>query len=290
VSASPEAVPNAYGVGLSAYFDVPNLTPITAVEYALKMLKEAGLEPNRYTLDPGHGRRRNKRKRQSRRIYSRPELLEEIRCDDSQDVWLHALQASKEQSIAVMPPHPRSPFQSFIISGIPGLGLDCFQSLIRDVTMVGGLAFAGVIDGGRYISWQRCTDPKYYLKQYGPITGFRVIREECWAPLDPVKLLDVSKNPGRISSVSQLPVFVAADMWLGRAFWKYAPCTKEEVLKERWVEVADTEHYLYVKAYPEPFTRPDGEQGRLQRRLWNVLFHQDCEWPPGSGTIADTST
>lgn len=99
--------------------------------------------------------------------------------------------------------------------------------------------------------------------------------------------LDLSKFPGRIGSMNKMPVFVAADMWLGPAFWKHAPSTKEEVLKEPWVEVEDTERYLYLKAYPQPFTRPDGEQGRLQRRLWNVLFHQDCEWPPGSGGISD---
>lgn len=25
----------------------------------------------------------------------------------------------------------------------------------------------------------------------------------------------------------------------------------------------------------------------MQQRLWKLFFHEDCEWPPGSGTICD---
>jgi hypothetical protein len=150
---------------------------------------------------------------------------------------------------------------------------------------MGALAFAGV-NQGDYLAWQRCGRLEWYEKKYGSIQGFPIVEnKDLPPPLD--RTLDLSKFPGRISSMNKMPVFVAADMWLGPAFWKYAPCSKEEVLKEPWLEVEDTEHYLYLKAYPHPFTRPDGEQGRLQRRLWNVLFHQDCEWPPGSGGTSD---
>jgi hypothetical protein len=135
-----------------------------------------------------------------------------------------------------------------------------------------------------YHGWMNQTDIKQYERLFGSVTGFRT-KPFSRPPLD-FPVLDISLNPGREEITPHYHRTVAANMWLGPGFWNHAPCTKAELLKEPWVEVEDTEHYLYLKAYPEPFTRPDGEQGRIQRRLWNVLFHQDCEWPPGSGSIA----
>lgn len=270
-------------LNLASYFEQPILKPLTALQLAINMLGVAGFEPNRYRINTGHGRRHKMRK--ATRVYSKEETLKEISIDDDRGFFVHPIYELQEKTIHVAPPFEICPFQSFIISGPPGLSMDRYRDLIQQVSQIAGLAFAGINDGGGYVGWQRCDDPAWYANKFGPISGFRILRDELPAPLGPIEHLDISKNPGRVSSVNRLPVFVAADMWLGRAFWKYAPCTKEEVLKEPWMEVEDTEHYLYVKAYPEPFTRPDGEQGRLQRRLWNVLFHQDSEWPPGSGRI-----
>jgi hypothetical protein len=77
-------------------------------------------------------------------------------------------------------------------------------------------------------------------------------------------------------------------MWLGPFFWQYAACTKDDVLAADWfLEKRDTPHYLYIKSWQHPFTRPDGEQGRAQAKLWKLLFNEECEWPPGSGSISD---
>jgi hypothetical protein len=101
--------------------------------------------------------------------------------------------------------------------------------------------------------------------------------------------VDQSRNPGRPKTL--LPgtnFYPTAEMWLGPHFWQYAKCTKEEALAAGfWLETRDTPHYLYLKCWPTAFTRPDGEQGRMQQRLWKLFFHEDCEWPPGSGTICD---
>ena len=96
-------------------------------------------------------------------------------------------------------------------------------------------------------------------------------------------------NPGRSKALSSVVNFYpTAEMWLGPHFWQYAKCTKEEALAaDFFIEKRDTPHYLYLKCWPEPFTRPDGEQGRMQQRLWKLFFHEDCEWPPGSGTICN---
>ena len=79
-----------------------------------------------------------------------------------------------------------------------------------------------------------------------------------------------------------------SELWLGSRFWDFAPCTKEEALAaEFFIEKRDTPHHLYLKSWPHPFTRPDGEQGRVQQKLWRLLYKQDCEWPPGSGGISE---
>ena len=69
--------------------------------------------------------------------------------------------------------------------------------------------------------------------------------------------------------------------------WIGSDRLRGDIGKLGW-EVRDTPHYLYLKSWPHPFTRPDGEQGRVQQKLWRLLFHEDCEWPPGSGGISDT--
>ncbi len=102
-------------------------------------------------------------------------------------------------------------------------------------------------------------------------------------------LFEKTSNPGRSKTVDHRCIFYpTAEMWLGPHFWQYAKCTKEEALAaDFFIEKQDTPHFLYLKCWPEPFTRPDGEQGRMQQRLWKLFFHEDCEWPPGSGTICD---
>jgi hypothetical protein len=72
-------------------------------------------------------------------------------------------------------------------------------------------------------------------------------------------------------------------MWLGPAFWAEAACAPEEVRAQPWLNIKETEHYMHINCWPEPFTRPDGEQGELQKKLWRLLFNSDCEWPPNGG-------
>ncbi len=103
------------------------------------------------------------------------------------------------------------------------------------------------------------------------------------------EMIDVSMNPGRrrelIKGIYFLP---SAEMWLGPCFWQYAKCTKEEAMAaDFFLEVRDTPHFLYLKSWSKPFTRPDGEQGRQQQRIWKLFFHENCEWPPGSGGISE---
>lgn len=108
--------------------------------------------------------------------------------------------------------------------------------------------------------------------------------------------LDISLNPGRkvnpgreVSANEVSSSLVTAETWLGPDFWEGAACTKEEVLAaDFFLEVRDEPGFLYLKSWPHAFNRPDGEQGRVQQKLWRLLYKKDCEWPPGSGGIAET--
>lgn len=278
---------SSHEVLLRAFFDSPNLPLGRTLEIVLSLLRRHGLDPEYYTITSGHGSRSVRRP--LRKKYSYAEIVHEVTLDRFEadgagpGFIIQASRGGKERQISIMPPFPRCPFQSF---GVSGLDVSKSHELIQAVSSLGRLAFSGT-NNGDYLVWQRCYEPEVYERKYGLNPGFRLIQLERSPPLPPLIQMDISKNPGRISSVDKMPVFVSADMWLGPAFWNYAPCRKEEVLKEPWLTMEDTERYLYVKGYSEPFTRPDGEQGRIQRRLWSILFHQDCEWPPGSGGIAN---
>lgn len=142
-----------------------------------------------------------------------------------------------------------------------------------------------------YNSWQNSNSLKYYDTWFGPCPSALVIYvEKSTHILSPAReLIDTALNPGR-SRELQTGVFFTptAEMWLGPHFWQYAKCTREEALTaDFFIEKRDTPHFLYLKSWPQPFTRPDGEQGRIQQKLWKLFFHEDCEWPPGSGGISD---
>lgn len=153
-------------------------------------------------------------------------------------------------------------------------------------------AFGCTIFASSYYGWQTTTRERWYERNYGPVPeGFK--RKLAPSPLPgrvPDEIhLDTSLNPGRyqLDDKNQFRA-VAAELWLGEHFWDYAPCTKEEVLaSDIFLEKRDTPHYLYIKSWPHAFTRPDGEQGRVQQKLWRLIFKEDCEWPPGSGGISD---
>lgn len=163
------------------------------------------------------------------------------------------------------------------------------ESLLTQCPGIGGWQW-----GHLYRCWQwaeRLDD--LYEKRWGAIpTGYR--RQSRPGPLaltpQPDQVYaDVSRNPGRVKSLMfRVNFYPTAEMWLGPHFWQYAKCTKDDALAaDFFIEKRDTPHYVYLKCWPEPFTRPDGEQGRMQQRLWKLFFHEDCEWPPGSGTICD---
>lgn len=143
-----------------------------------------------------------------------------------------------------------------------------------------------------YCSWQDTSVlTEGYERLFGEIPpGFRITHEPSIDGIGKGRtLMDKSLNPGRSKQlIPTICFYPTAEMWLGPHFWQYAKCTKEEALAaDFWLETRDTPHFAYFKCWPTAFTRPDGEQGRMQQRLWKLFFNEDCEWPPGSGSICD---
>jgi hypothetical protein len=143
-----------------------------------------------------------------------------------------------------------------------------------------------------YHGWQNLQSPIDYSRgTYGQLPpGFKQEHEPDKYGIGPGQtLFKDPMNPGRAKVVDHRCIFYpTAEIWLGPHFWPYAKCSKEEALAaDFWLETRDTRHYTYFKCWPTPFTRPDGEQGRMQQRLWKLFFQEDCEWPPGSTTISD---
>ena len=152
------------------------------------------------------------------------------------------------------------------------------------------------IGGGQwnslYRTWQNAPFlDRHYDRTYGQTPHeIRTCVEKSIDGISPDRVrINTSLNPGRSKQLLQTIYFLpTAEMWLGPHFWQYAKCTKEEALAaDFWLKTRDTPNYTYFKCWPTPFIRPDGEQGRMQQRLWKLFFHEDCEWPPGSGTICD---
>lgn len=138
-----------------------------------------------------------------------------------------------------------------------------------------------------YTFWQTMHIIRQYEHLYGSSAAFR--RLTFGVPAMNQMQLDISQNPGRAIRLADENFSIASEMWLGPSFWDFVPCTKQEVLtSDVFIEKRDTPNYLYLKSWPHPFTRPDGEQGRVQQKLWRLLYHQDCEWPPCSGGISET--
>ncbi|MFO1440443.1 MAG: hypothetical protein U1F81_19140 [Verrucomicrobiaceae bacterium] len=139
-----------------------------------------------------------------------------------------------------------------------------------------------------YSRWQNTIRLDLWKEAWGQVPAYKRTTKTIPSADITHTWLDISQNPGRSVDSELNHYFVAAEMWLGPGFWSYASCTKEEVLAaDFFIEKRDTPHYLYLKSWPHPFTRPDGEQGRVQQKLWRLLYKQDCEWPPGSGGISD---
>lgn len=139
-----------------------------------------------------------------------------------------------------------------------------------------------------YKRWQGASRLDNWKPEWGAVPAYKQTTEHLPGFERPWVWMDNSLNPGRTIEVDFNAYRVDSEMWLGPGFWSYAPCTKEEVLAaDFFIEKRDTAHYLYLKSWPHPFTRPDGEQGRVQQKLWRLLYKQDCEWPPGSGGISD---
>lgn len=215
------------------------------------------------------------------------QITDEIAVDDTNSFTVVAerqLYSPNRLQISYLPPAASGRPQEFSIidTRIHSFGRrvlsrePLLHALIVNCPLIDAIAY----EPGSYREWQSCTSEQMYRARYGETKGFGIVTLGT-SPLPIRRLLDVSRNPGSSRVSGGLHFSVASEMYLGPGFWRYAACTKEEVLAADFIlEKRETPHYLYIRTWPHPFTRPDGEQGRVQQK-------EDCEWPPGSGGISD---
>lgn len=272
--------------GFGCRFLGEDISALELWDTILSFVTDSGFAGQRYAITPGLGSR--SKFRDSQVLLSSDEIRREIALDDSNAFFING--DASFTPFAIYSPTP-------LDGGIQRLNLvitaqeqirpewsELAISLSKYEQMVLGYSF-----NPSYTGWQNCPDLVPYQRMYGSINGFPTRELPAVDEHSPPRLrLETSKNPGRKARIGLLPQRVEGELWLGSLFWQLAPCEKEEVLAaDFFLEVRDTPEYLYLKSWPHPFTRPDGEQGRVQQKLWRILFHEDCEWPPGSGGISD---
>jgi len=265
------------------HFAPPGISRFSAWRAVLDLFERKGLAEQRYgwhAFGSKRHRNRNVREESSGKEILRALEMEEVTDPTSTstststepggnttDLVVERFRGSNPMRIGLQGPYPRIPWQSLRVwSPVVALSVEESCRLIDELAQT-KLCILGIVVDRDYFGSQQAFRKD---RLSGRVEDFSI------TPLH-------STNPGRQDRINDGPAMVAADMWMGQAFWTYAPCTKAEVLAQHWLEVRDTEHYLYIKAYPEPFTRPDGEQGEVQRQLWQLLFHSDSHWPPGEG-------
>lgn len=266
----------------SLWGDDPDASVVWQKTYSF--LSSQGIASETYRIASGIGNRR--KHRDILKEMSPEEIRTEVSLDPTSGFTIPDGTGSRPQIISYSPTPLDGGFQSFSISSRDADKLpDDWYGMVCDISSMVSLvaAKAQVI---YYSAWQNCEDIDRYAKQFGSTEHFKQY-EKGDPPVNRM-VLDTSTNPGRNQMKNGCPMGVSAEMWLGPAFWRFAPCKKEDVLAaDFFLKVCDTPEFLYLKSWPHPFTRPDGEQGRVQQKLWRLLFHEDCEWPPGSGGISD---
>jgi hypothetical protein len=245
--------------------------------------ENSGIASPRYTISRGLGLRRQFR--DSEAFLSPNEIRSENELDDSNSFSVRS-EEFPFQSVNYFPTPLDGGIQRLSVTiSVPEKVSPDWKQLAICLAQNDQMVFINS-SNQNYSVWQNCMDADLYPSLYGKTPEYSTYESGSFPHVG--TWLDVSRNPGRVTHSGLLPRRVEVEVWLGPVFWQLAPCKKEDVLAAGFfLEVRDTPNFLYLKSWPHPFTRPDGEQGRIQQKLWRLLFHEDCEWPPGSGGIAD---
>lgn len=124
-----------------------------------------------------------------------------------------------------------------------------------------------------YSARQSIKDIELYKRNFGPndTASLKIGSNRLPPPLEREEIM-ISENPGRLIFRRDYIEGVSSEMWLGNSFWRYSISDKERVLSEKWLETRDCGDYLHVRAFSKTFTREDGEEGGIQRRLFQLFF------------------
>ena len=170
---------------------------------------------------------------------------------------------------------------------IPSTWSGLIESVCRRWRTYGGFQY-----NAHYYHWQNCSElNESYIRHFGdppPTMKRRALPNPPPAnPKQPERIiLQILDNPGR--NIHERGMFrcVASELWLGDSFFDCAPCSRDDILAAKFLSnVRNEPGFIYICAWPTAFTRPDGEQGEIQKALWKLLFQENCAWPPGLDAV-----
>jgi hypothetical protein len=248
-----------------------------------RFIDAAGLEIPEFYLDRGQGVRR--KFRDPRKALSAGQVLEEIRADNSNGYLVRggrkrqgAVDLDEETTSSVIRAMLTEKGKGLLELSFASIAESRpdWQSLILDLHRSSGIVYASTVLG-QYSAWQNCTDVGSYERFYGPSTARPKIKTDVLGDL--VEEIDTSLNPGRGERGNAGPMAVGAEMWFGEAFWSRYQVDKNLVLRALTrFEPREVDGSIYLKSYETDFDQPDGEQGEIQKLLWQVLFNRETSW------------
>lgn len=85
-------------------------------------------------------------------------------------------------------------------------------------------------------------------------------------------IVDTSRNPGRSVLRTGYIESVGSTMWLGSAFWQALNRAQPDWSAIPGLHVEPVADTVAIRAFSEPFTSSEGEQGEIQVAMRRAIF------------------
>ncbi|MEM6689789.1 MAG: hypothetical protein AAF664_10205 [Planctomycetota bacterium] len=124
-----------------------------------------------------------------------------------------------------------------------------------------------------YDFWQNATDPLQFRSHGRECDHLPMCSNGLPPPLEQT-VIDVSKNPGKLSLRNGYIEGVSNPIWLGERFWDRVRKQRDQVLdSDVWRQVRELDNGLVcLHSHRKPFDASDDEQTRIQNQVRNLLY------------------
>jgi len=114
-------------------------------------------------------------------------------------------------------------------------------------------------------------DLKYYESENRSYDGLPLKSNGLPFPLEQ-KIIDTSKNSGRLIFKIGYIEAVGSIMWLSKNFLEKTGASKEKILACDWLHTEEIGNIIKLKVQDVPFTNANGEEEVLQNKLRSLLY------------------